>query len=352
MLCPNCNTESGPSLFCYVCDAYLPSTSAGTKASIPARLGAFLLDEFVCLALLIVIGVIAYSAGVHVGSSYEDFDPEALLIVLCAGALGYFLLLLWFLARGQTPGKWLMDIRAVDKRDGSEPGLGRMLLRETFGKWVSGCFFGLGWFWAIWDRDAQAWHDKIVRTAVLYRRTQTSKYLFVLVLFAAPVLSVLFLWALLITPRRPQGRGREVAVQEVSGLENQQQSNAASAREAAKQGDASAQYNLGIAYEDGYGVTQDYAQAATWFRKAAEQGDASAQYALGILYYQGQGVTQDYAEACFWITLAARRKIEGNKQEDIDTWRDGAASHLTPVELSKVQERVRKWVEEHPTKVE
>ncbi len=215
MVCPKCNTESGPSLFCYVCDAYLPSMSAGVKASIPARLGAFLLDALVFLSVLTVSGAIAYAAGARVGGAPVNHDLRTLLIVFCAGTVGYLLLVLWFLARGQTPGKWLADIRAADKRDGSEPGLGRMLLRETFGKWLSGCFFGLGWFWAIWDRDAQAWHDRIAGTVVLYRRSETSKYLAVLLVFGAPLLSVLFVWASSLTRTKTQTEGRVAALARV-----------------------------------------------------------------------------------------------------------------------------------------
>jgi len=230
VVCPNCNTESGPSLFCYVCDAYLPSTqiihcrncgkrtegafciwcgtptptrSDGVKASIPSRLGAFLLDGLVFLTLLLFICVIGIIVGVSVNRFYHDYGLEAFLIVFFGAGFGYLVFSLWFLARGQTPGKWLVDIRAADKRDGSKPGLVRMLLRETLGKWVSGCFFGLGWFWAIWDRDAQAWHDKIVRTVVLHRRTQTTKYPFLLVLVSAPVLSVGFIWAVVVHSRPP-----------------------------------------------------------------------------------------------------------------------------------------------------
>ena len=44
-----------------------------------------------------------------------------------------------------------------------------------------------------------------------------------------------------------------------------------------KQGDTNAQFNLGVMYEDGRGVTQDYQEAVKWYRKAAEQGDAEAQ---------------------------------------------------------------------------
>ena len=42
-------------------------------------------------------------------------------------------------------------------------------------------------------------------------------------------------------------------------------------RKVAEQGDAEAQYNLGIMYANGRGVTQDDKEAVTWFRKGAEQ---------------------------------------------------------------------------------
>ena len=53
----------------------------------------------------------------------------------------------------------------------------------------------------------------------------------------------------------------------------------------AEQGDAEAQYNLGVSYYNGEGVAQDYAEAAYWFHKAAEQGNAYGQYGLADLYY-------------------------------------------------------------------
>ena len=74
---------------------------------------------------------------------------------------------------------------------------------------------------------------------------------------------------------------------------------------AADQGDAAAQYRLGILYHNGQGVPQDYAQAATWYRKAADQGNALAQSNLGVLYDNGQGVPQDYAQATAWYRKAA-----------------------------------------------
>jgi TPR repeat protein len=78
-------------------------------------------------------------------------------------------------------------------------------------------------------------------------------------------------------------------------------------RTRAEQGDAAAQFNLGVMYAKGQGVAQDYAEAATWYRKAAEQGYAPAQCKLGTMYSQGHGVTQDYAEAMKWYRKAAEQ---------------------------------------------
>jgi TPR repeat protein len=44
----------------------------------------------------------------------------------------------------------------------------------------------------------------------------------------------------------------------------------------ADQGIAGAQNNIGLLYENGEGVTRDYAEAMKWFLKAADQGEAAA----------------------------------------------------------------------------
>ena len=72
-------------------------------------------------------------------------------------------------------------------------------------------------------------------------------------------------------------------------------------RRKADQGDAEAQYNLGILYYEGHGITQDYTTARQWWEQAAAQGNALAQYRLGVLYQKGQGVPQDDATAREWF---------------------------------------------------
>ena len=52
----------------------------------------------------------------------------------------------------------------------------------------------------------------------------------------------------------------------------------------AEQGDAPAQFNLGLMYDNGQGVPQDDKTAVKWYRLAAEQGVAVAQFNLGFMY--------------------------------------------------------------------
>ena len=76
-------------------------------------------------------------------------------------------------------------------------------------------------------------------------------------------------------------------------------------RPLAAQGNARAQFNLGVMYAKGRGVPQDDKEVVRWFRLAADQGDADAQNNLGFMYDKGQGVPQDYKEAVRWFRLAA-----------------------------------------------
>ena len=75
----------------------------------------------------------------------------------------------------------------------------------------------------------------------------------------------------------------------------------------AERGNSSAQYNLGVLYDNGRGVRKDYKEAVKWYRKAAEQGLAGAQNNLGVLYDNGQGVRKDYKEAVKWYRKSAER---------------------------------------------
>ena len=54
-------------------------------------------------------------------------------------------------------------------------------------------------------------------------------------------------------------------------------------------------------YMDGHGVAQDGAEAVKWHRRAADQGSsAAAQFNLGVMYDSGRGVPQDYQQVHEW----------------------------------------------------
>ena len=68
----------------------------------------------------------------------------------------------------------------------------------------------------------------------------------------------------------------------------------------AHQGNATAQYYLGIMYAHGQGVEIDHKLSAKWVERAAKQGHAQAQYFLSVLYTAGLGVPKDQAKARVW----------------------------------------------------
>ena len=87
----------------------------------------------------------------------------------------------------------------------------------------------------------------------------------------------------------------------------------AALRELAEAGNAEAQTEMGLRYEDSRGVLQNYAVAMSWYRRAAEQGHALGQVSLGYMYSTGRGVAQDNAEAVRWYRRAAGQGHAGGQ---------------------------------------
>lgn len=114
-------------------------------------------------------------------------------------------------------------------------------------------------------------------------------------------------------------------------------------RLAAEQGDAAAQMNLGSAYRHGQGVQQDNNEAVRWFRLAAEQGETLAQNNLGVMYAEGRGVLQDNVMAHMWFNLSAS---QGNPRATKN--RDTVASRMTTEQIAEAQMLAREWAAAHP----
>lgn len=75
----------------------------------------------------------------------------------------------------------------------------------------------------------------------------------------------------------------------------------------AEQGDAEAQFQLGLCYAKGIGVEKNLEEMMKWYRKSAEQGYAKAQGVLGLCYEHGSGIEKDEREAIRWFRKAAEQ---------------------------------------------
>jgi uncharacterized protein len=110
----------------------------------------------------------------------------------------------------------------------------------------------------------------------------------------------------------------------------------------AEQGNPAAQSYLGLLFETGRGVPQNYTEAAMWYRRAAEQGDSLAQYSLGLLYDRGQGVPQDIVEASKWLNLSTAA-APPQAREARARIRDAVASKMTRGEIALARSRALQW---------
>ena len=106
----------------------------------------------------------------------------------------------------------------------------------------------------------------------------------------------------------------------------------------AQQGSAPAQYGVGLMYDLGNGVRQDYREASKWYRLAAEQGYAFGQFGLGSLYFAGHSLPQDDVAAYMWFALAAAQGLA-----DAVKLRGLTAQSMTPDELAKAQQLTQAW---------
>lgn len=154
---PSCQKEITPdSFFCPWCSAFVPMPGKGDKANLFARWVALVIDP--------LIAVMLYGLAIAIfGSISEDLAGVVAILL----PLAYVIWFLTLLRKGQTPGKRLLGLQVVHQQTGAIPGFGKMFVREIIGRFISGLFFGLGYLWAIFDKNAQAWHDKIAGTVVL-----------------------------------------------------------------------------------------------------------------------------------------------------------------------------------------
>jgi uncharacterized RDD family membrane protein YckC len=127
------------------------SGPSGPRAGFWRRFGAYLIDG-------ILLGVVYFI----LAAIFEPTLGSALSLAVNIAYFGYF----EGGASGQTLGKRALGIRVIDFRGGGPIGFGRGVIRYI-GKIISSIPILLGFFWMLWDREKQTWHDKIATTVVV-----------------------------------------------------------------------------------------------------------------------------------------------------------------------------------------
>ena len=87
--------------------------------------------------------------------------------------------------------------------------------------------------------------------------------------------------------------------------------------------------------------------------RAAKEGDAKAQYDLGISYAQGVGgAPQDYVLGYMWLNLAAASSEEMSSEvrRNMQEARDTTRRQMTSTQVAKAQRMARQWLEKHTKK--
>lgn len=109
-------------------------------------------------------------------------------------------------------------------------------------------------------------------------------------------------------------------------------------RPLAENGEATAQYNLGIMYENGWGVPQDPAQAVQWYREAAKSGNIRFILHLATMYSLGKGVPTDFVQAYMFFSIAAEMgDSHGVKGRDLH------AEAMTSAQITEAAMLAREW---------
>jgi uncharacterized RDD family membrane protein YckC len=151
---------------------YPEATAELSPAPLSRRLAAILYDSLIVIALLMVTTGIykLVQAGVLgeeqlrqlTDSGKMDTDPllSSILFIVLYVFFAYF-----WTKNGQTLGMQVWHIR-VQTREGFSISWSQALLRFMMA-WVSALLGGVGYFWALIDKDKRSWHDIFSMTVVV-----------------------------------------------------------------------------------------------------------------------------------------------------------------------------------------
>ena len=133
------------------------------------RVGAAMIDTLLLLAVSMPLVTWVY------GTAYWTSDEliQGPADVLITWVLPAIAVILFWIYRQATPGKFAISARIVDARTGAKPSTGQLLGRYA-GYYVAMLPFMVGILWVAFDPRKQGWHDKLAGTVVVRSRKRAS----------------------------------------------------------------------------------------------------------------------------------------------------------------------------------
>jgi len=139
----------------------------GHYAGFITRLFAWIIDQLIIAALFWLTHYIGDFVIQRFASSNPTYENIMQLSINLLNVILYFAYFIggWTLS-GQTVGKSLLGLRVVCT-DGKRVKFRNAIVR-LIGYWISSLIFFMGYWWVLFDKRRQAWHDHISKTCVVY----------------------------------------------------------------------------------------------------------------------------------------------------------------------------------------
>jgi uncharacterized RDD family membrane protein YckC len=131
-------------------------------AGIVERFAAIVIDNFILIIPILIVQFLLFSSDRPLPFQLANF----VILAIPVAYHWYF----WTHRDGQTPGKFALGICVVKAGGGQMSDVDAVI--RAIGYHVSAMVFGLGYIWAIFDKNNQTWHDKIARTYVVRTNEQ------------------------------------------------------------------------------------------------------------------------------------------------------------------------------------
>lgn len=137
-----------------------------------ARLFAYLIDQVIVFAVLLLVrvilsGVVSAAEGTPLGGNLLfQYDLKDIVLYLLQAL--YFITLTYY--TGTTLGKRLMNLRVVPAVQGQKLSLLTVIYRETIGRFLSSVFVCIGYLLIAVDKEKRGFHDILCDTRVIYAK--------------------------------------------------------------------------------------------------------------------------------------------------------------------------------------